>query len=61
MADKVNDSSQVLTKLENLTIEKNGNNKANSNLNSDSEVDKWGLPLVEVYKLAVSFYKGECC
>lgn len=53
MAEKLNDSSQVLTKLENLTIENNGN------LNCDNEVDKWGLSLIEVYKLAVSFYKGK--
>lgn len=55
MADIVNDSSQILTKIEKLDIkDKNG-----ISFECENDSKKWGLPLTEVYKLALSFYKGK--
>lgn len=57
MAGQENDSLEVLTKLQNLSLEKSYN-KDNSNYDCDNDSEKWGLPMTEVYKLAISFYKG---
>lgn len=57
MADQVNDSIEIASKFLNLSIENNCN-KENINYNCDNDTEKWGLPMTEVYKLAVSFYKG---
>lgn len=38
-------------RLENITLI--------SNESQNSDGDKWGLPLKELYRLAMTFYKGE--
>lgn len=56
MADVVNDSSEILSKIDKLDIkDQNG-----INFVCENNSKKWGLPLTEVYKLALSFYKGTC-
>lgn len=54
MAAQVNDTSQLINGLEKVRI-----SEANEvNYDCANDTQKWGLPLTEVYKLALSFYKG---
>lgn len=51
MAEQINDSSQIINDLQKIRISENS-------IDCEKDAEKWGLPLTEVYKLAISFYKG---
>lgn len=55
----VSDSSKISDGFNKISIEDNGSVASENESKSDNNPE-YGLPLIEVYKLALNFYKGSC-